>query len=147
MAQAFIRESQKATEETAVLFFDNYERDGDTFSADIMVDPGGQPINAVGFTVNFNNSMVAVKNIEITNSFCELFIINEFDNFEQGEINIACGKPYPGIEKTSLIARVDFLVSGNGWSDLEFDENAMVLANDGYGTNVISELKNISIKF
>lgn len=144
---ALAREPQMAEDQTAILFFANEKKYNNDFSVDIMVDPGGQAINAVGFTIYFNNKIISANDIDIKNSFCELFIQKEFVNKEVGRIDIACGKPYPGIDKTAPVATVNFSVLTSGWADLKFDENAMVLANDGLGTNILSEINNSSYRF
>ena len=140
------REPQQATERTAVLFFENELDDDNGFSIDASVDPGGQAINAVGMNISFDSEILQIKKIDTIDSFCELFIQNEFDNLN-GTFSIACGKPFPGVATSSQIARISFEVIGCGWAHLNFSDDALVLANDGFGTDVLKQIDNTSISF
>ena len=136
----------QATEHTATIEFVTQDNTAtsDTFTLDINVDPGGQAINAVGIFIGFASTSVTALEINIDNSFCDFFIDTSIDQ-EAGEISIFCGKPYPGVATTSNIAQITFQKDVLGLSNIEVKQNSLVLANDGFGTNILKELTDIDI--
>lgn len=145
-AETLDRQPQKAEERTASLFIENTDKKtkGYIYRINIMVDPGGQAINTVGLNLNFSKEKLEVTDIDVDNSFCDMFIDNTFDN-KTGEIKIACGKPYPGIDTTAQIATVTFAVKQKGLLKFNFSDDSVVLANDGFGTDVLESANNKSI--
>jgi hypothetical protein len=110
----------------------------------IIIDPKKQAINAVGIFLQFSKDKLRVKKLVRKNSFCDLFVAEKFNN-DTGEINVSCGKPYPGINKLSEIMTVVFEKKQIGLAQLIFTDKSVVLANDGFGTNVLKEMKGKTI--
>lgn len=113
-----------------------------SFILKISANPHSQAINAVGSYINFSTSTLEATEIDFENSFCDLFIENSIDN-EIGRINIICGKPYPGVSEEATIAEISFKRLSTASSSVEFDTSSMVLANDGFGTNVLGKINNL----
>ncbi len=143
-----VRTPVKATSSTAILNMDlGDSTSSDEILLDISVDPGGQSINAVGVFIFFSTSTLEATSINIENSFCDLFIEHTIDN-KEGKISIQCGKPYPGINVESPIAQISFKTQKSPdatWNGFKFDDNSMVLANDGFGTDVLKTKNNIRL--
>lgn len=126
---------KRAETRTASLYWQVKNYSASSLSLQVVVNPGGQAINAVGFSLLFPTDQLSVKSIDTTKSFCELTVFNSFDN-NIGQANLGCGKPYPGISTTSEVATINFSLKKGGKLDLSFAD-PMVLANDGYGTDVL----------
>ncbi len=133
-----------ATEKTASLNMglDEQNTDSDTSVVKISTNPNGQAINAVGVLINFATSTIIIKDINTSNSFCTLFIVNTIDN-QNGQINIICGKPYPGISTEATIAEITFQKLTSSAPDITFASSSMVLANDGFGTDILKTINNL----
>lgn len=133
--------------QTATLSLKEVSRDTETgkFVSDIIVDPNGQSINAVFASMSFSTSSLRIINLDTENSFCELFIDESFDN-ETGTISIMCGKPYPGIDAKANVGQVTFEKINQKETTISFSPDAMVLANDGYGTNVLATTTSLNIQ-
>ncbi len=137
----------KTTKYTATINFkttNNTATSSDTFTLNIDVDPGGQLINASYLFIGFASSSVTALDINTDNSFCSFFIEKSINQIEGG-INIFCGQPYPGVATTSNIAQITFQKNINGLTSFEIKQNSQILANDGFGTNILKELNDIEI--
>jgi len=136
--------SNFAKEKTAVLFLSEaLELPDGRFKIKLMVDTGGQSANALLASLHFSNDIINIEELNIDNSICDLFIENAFDN-EQGFLNIICGKPFPGFNESSEVAEITFTKKIAGETNFIFTE-AMILANDGYGTDILLEAKDKNI--
>ncbi|MEA3398765.1 MAG: hypothetical protein U9R06_03410 [Patescibacteria group bacterium] len=139
------RQPKKAETKTAVLLtqFNNENKNtgASEFPVQILVNPGGQAINAVGIDFNFDQNILEAARIDFNSSFCTLFIKSWFDN-KAGQIQIACGKPYPGISEEKEVATIYFRLKNSGWNEFTFTPKSQVLANDGFGTDILAALEN-----
>lgn len=135
---------KKATEKTATLFLAPLSNRGTDLTVNIILDPGGQAVNAVGTIVYFPADKLAIDRIDETDSACEFFMDEEFNN-ASGTLKFSCGTPTPGIEKKSELAQIIFKKKKSGWATLNFDTETMVLANDGYSTNILKMLRGQKI--
>ncbi len=111
----------------------------------IIANPGSQAMNAAGIYATFSTSTIEIKAIMKEGSFLEFLIENEINN-QEGYIKISGGKPYPGEENTSIIAQVIYEKRGEikGSFEISF-ENSMILANNGYGTNVLRDVRGLEL--
>ena len=125
----------QSQEKTAILKLEEKATSTDHLIINIGLNPG-QSINAVWSSLEFATTSLFVEKINLENSFCDLFIMNSFDNIN-GTIDIMCGKPFPGISTSSTVAEITFKKLKKQTSALSFSDNSLVLANDGYGTNVL----------
>lgn len=114
------------------------------FTAEIIINPEEQNINAIAAYLNFSSSTLIAKNISFDNSFCELFIESKIDN-QNGKISIICGKPNPGISHKSPVGKITFEAISKGEGKIEFSNDSAVLANDGLGTSISADLYGKSI--
>lgn len=105
---------------------------------DLSVDTKGQAINAVALNLRFPSNRVKVLSMETSNSFCEFFPVNKFDN-DQGLIKIACGLPSPGFRGVGKVASIVFEPLSTGNVILEVMPNSAILLNDGKATNILGE--------
>ncbi|MBU4216319.1 hypothetical protein L6270_02010 [Candidatus Parcubacteria bacterium] len=134
----------RATEKTASLDMNiiNPSATSTSFTIRVSTNPNGQAVNAVGALINFSTSTVKATDIDLKNSFCALLIANTIDN-QIGQINIMCGKPYPGVNTEATIAEITFEKLNTATSSISFASSSMVLANDGFGTDVLKTLNNL----
>jgi len=108
----------------------------------ISTNPNGQSINAVGTSINYSPKEFRATKLSFDNSFCDLFIDKTIDNIT-GQVSIMCGKPYPGVSKEATIAEISFTRINKAPNNLSFDPNSLILANDGFGTDVLKEINNL----
>ncbi|MFH1714445.1 MAG: cohesin domain-containing protein, partial [Candidatus Nealsonbacteria bacterium] len=113
---------------------------GNTFLAQINVNTGGLAVNAAEGTLVFDSDRMEVASISKTSSVFSLWVQEpEFSN-ALGTINFAGGKPSPGYSGASgIIMNVTFKAKRAGVANLTFAAGS-VLADDGKGTNVLSQL-------
>jgi len=125
---------QRALQKTARLEIQTSGKEK-LFFARILVDPG-QPVNAVGATIQFPPGQTEALEIDKKNSFCEFFPEEAIDN-RNGLVRIGCGRPFPGIDRKAIVAEIVFKKKKSGTVGLRLGEDSVVLANDGYGTDVL----------
>jgi hypothetical protein len=114
----------------------------------IKVTTGGEAINAVTVTVNYDPAKVVVADIITANSFCShsLFIKKEIDN-KNGVVTIACGLPNPGFTgEEGTVAELLVQPIQTGDFNLKFGQDTQVLANDGLGTDVLRQSTDASYR-
>jgi hypothetical protein len=116
------------------------ERVGDELTLDLVVDPAGEEINTVSTEISFPADKLFLENLDKGKSFCSFFVEEDINNYT-GKIKISCLAPFPGTDKMSNVVSLVFKKIKSGAADLSLATSSMVLANDGYGTNV---LKNLS---
>ncbi len=94
-----------------------------------------QPVNAVSLYVTFDPKKLKILNLNTTQSFCQFYPENKFDN-NKGKISIACGSPNPGFTGKNTIAEVEFFTKNIGKSSIKILPKSQILLNDGKGTNI-----------
>jgi len=126
---------------TAILFVDS-ETDsfslGDTIELNIILDPQGESVNTVSAIIHYPESKLKLLTIDNSDSDFSIFLEKEADE-EKGIIKISCIQPFPGIKQKAQISKLIFDPLETGNCKIEFLEDSMVLANDGYGTNILKE--------
>lgn len=103
----------------------------------IFVDPGSQLINAVFCVITYDKRSlrpVGVEKLDIAFSY----VVEESVDEEMGTVTlgyVALG----GVSATSTLARVSFERIDSSIVDelITIGDDSMILANDGYGTNVL----------
>lgn len=104
----------------------------------VRVHSGGEAVNAIQATIDFDPTAVDVKNISMTGSVCspDLIITKAVD--PAGRITIACGVKPPGFSSDDgLVANILFRPRRPGLFTFHFAADTSVLANDGLGTDVL----------
>lgn len=107
-------------------------------SFDFIVNTNNQEVNAVALEVNFDPQKLEVVNVNTSQSFCQFYPENKFNN-NLGTIAIQCGAPNPGFKGENKIAQIHFYTKNIGQTNLEIKDSSMILLNNGRGTNVFSE--------
>jgi hypothetical protein len=120
------------------------EKSGDSLTLDLVVDPAGEEINAVSTEISFPADKLSLENLSKANSFCSFFVEEKIDN-ALGKIKISCVAPYPGTDRMSNVVSLTFQEIGTGPAALSLSSASLVLANDGYGTNVLKYLSGQTI--
>lgn len=111
---------------------------GETLPMQVLVNIAEQPINAVGAYLEFPSDLVEVVKIDTSGSFCTLFPENSFDN-STGTITYSCGLPTPGFsENFGIVGTFYIKFKKPGYADIFFSEKSKVLANDKFGTNILT---------
>jgi hypothetical protein len=107
----------------------------------IVVDSGDQSINAVGVIIDYDPAKAKIRDLDFTQSFCELFIEKIIDT-RKGQIRILCGKPNPGLLGLGIVGSIR-LTKIYPNAQFNFNSETQVLANDGLGTNVLGSVQRI----
>jgi hypothetical protein len=94
----------------------------------------------VSTEISFPTDKLSLETLSKENSFCSFFVEEKIDA-ATGKIKISCVAPYPGTNKISNVVSLTFKKLNFGPVDLTLSSDSMVLANDGYGTNVLKDLK------
>ncbi|CAN5130480.1 hypothetical protein BH11PAT4_BH11PAT4_1290 [soil metagenome] len=118
---------------------------GQTFAVELRVRTGEMPINAMGFTIDFDPTKLEVQRMTTDKSFCTLFTDNIFDN-QRGTITVSCGRPTPGFSGDSIATKVTFRAKVPGITTISVDESSsLLLANDGKGSNISKEAPKLNL--
>ena len=119
---------------------------GDTFNVLINTDSKGAYINASSVDIKFDNSLLSVQSLGYSNSIFSLWAEEPTYSNVNGVVHFSGGLSSPGWNgNNGAILRVTFKAKGVGQTNLTL-ENGSVLANDGLGTNVLTDVKGSSIK-
>jgi len=112
---------------------------GDTFPIQVMVDSGGEPINAAEATLEFHPGHLEVINISDNRSIFSFWSTGpDFDN-ARGIIEFAGGNSKSFIGSSGNLITITFRALSNASTQLTFSSGA-VLAADGKGTNVLGSM-------
>lgn len=115
---------------------------GQEFFVDVRVNTNSEFINAVQATINFPENILEVVETDKKNSVFN-FWIDEPD-VDAGMVSFIGGTA-KGVSGGSLqILRIKFKAIGAGSADIKITE-AVVTANDGKGTNVLSSIEETNI--
>jgi hypothetical protein len=110
-----------------------------TFQVRVAVDTGGQAMNAVEDTISFSNDTLEVIGFSKAGTILTIWVVNpSFDN-STGQIRFSGGVPTPGFTGVGRLFIINFRAKAAGSAWVNFN-NAKVLANDGFGTDIISSM-------
>ena len=132
------------TADSALFLTPVRERRGDLLTLDLVVDPSGEEINTVSTEILFPADKLSLTSLSKDESFCSFFVEENIDN-NLGKIKISCIAPYPGTDKLSKVVSLTFKKHQSGSADLKLGDDSLVLANDGYGTNVLKDLSGQTV--
>lgn len=107
---------------------------GQTFTATVRVQPGGQSINAVEATLSFDKEKLSVVSVSKDGSAFSLWTVEPTFSNANGTITFGGGSPTPFTVASNLV-NVTFRTVAEGAGAVNFS-NASVLAADGRGTDV-----------
>jgi hypothetical protein len=114
-------------------------RENNLIALDLVVEPHLAEINTVSAEISYPTDKISFKELSKNNSFCSFFIEEKVDT-AAGKIKISCATPYPGTAETSRVITVYFEGLEKGDAEIKLSSDSLVLANDGYGTNVLKEI-------
>jgi hypothetical protein len=118
---------------------------GDNFHIDVRLDTNDQSINAVQTKINFPANILKLNNTDKTDSVFNFWLQEPAISQEIGVLQFISGTT-KGISGSTLeVLRLNFTVLEAGEAALSFSESA-VTANDGRGTDVLSEIRGVTIK-
>jgi hypothetical protein len=115
---------------------------GQSFSLALVVDPKGIDINAVGVRVDFPSTTLLTAKDETMSPFP----LHLTDPTASSDLRRAIQViPNPGITASATIAEFTFKVLTPGTTTIIINSSSIVLANDGFGTDVLGSIKNAAI--
>jgi hypothetical protein len=113
---------------------------GETFSVRIMVSSPRQSVNAISGIVSFPTDKLQVTSISKIGSVLSLWVQEPSFSNSHGTVTFEGVVPNPGFnESNGRVLAVNFKVVGSGQADVRLTSGSL-LANDGYGTNVLKTL-------
>lgn len=113
---------------------------GSTFNVSVLVNTGGQNINAIEADLRFPADKLQVVTPAAGSSVITVWAAQPSFSNSQGIINFKGGVPSPGINMTAgNVATITFRVTGVGQAVISLTDTSKVLLNDGAGTNVLAD--------
>jgi len=112
---------------------------GSTFTANVLVNSQGKPINAAEGTLSFNSRELTVVSVNRASSIFNLWVTEPTFSNSAGTISFSGGSPSGYTGSGGNIMSVTFRSVGAGSSRVSFSDGS-VLANDGRGTNVLTAM-------
>lgn len=119
---------------------------GSNISLDVLVDTQGQTINAVSGTLTYPAGSLTPTSIRTTDSVITLWIQQPALSRRDGSVSFEGLILNPGFSGKGKVATINFEVIGPGASDISFS-SGLTLANDGFGTNVLTQLSPALFQF
>ena len=142
------RIAYEVDQKTAILSFapatETNDKTGTTTRLAVIVDPGNTAINTVSMRISYptdNLKFIGTQN----NDSAFAISFTEIDDRVDGVLVIHYFQPYPGVILESNVTNLNFEIVGSGTSTVSFLEGTMVLANNGYGTDVLSETHSFNL--
>lgn len=114
---------------------------GSTFTMQLAVNTQGKKINAADGTINFNPSELQVVSVTRGGSIFNLWTAEPSFSNTSGQITFSGGLPSGYTGSFGNVLSVTFRVVGAGTARVAV-ANASVLAADGMGTNVLTNMGN-----
>ncbi len=112
-------------------------RVGQTFAIRMVVSSPAQAINAVSAALSFPADKLQVTSISKVGSILNLWVAEPSFSNSAGTVSLEGVVPNPGYQGPSgPILTINFRVVGTGNASVRYT-SGQLLANDGYGTNVL----------
>lgn len=131
---------------TATLYFlpkiGNYKI-GQIFQVKVMVNTNGQAINAIESTIDYSDDTLQATSLSRSNL---ISLWAKEPSYNNSHVNFSGGIPSPGFTGTSNLLTINFKAVAEGEAWLKFTNPTSVLANDGYGTDILSSTGTASFK-
>ncbi len=114
--------------------------EGQAFSVRVAVSSTRQAINAVSGTLSFPSDLLQVTSVSKGSSILTLWVQEPSYSNARGTVSFEGVVPNPGFSGSDgRVVTVTFRVVKSGGAKLTF-ANGSVLANDGYGTNILKTI-------
>ena len=110
---------------------------GDTFSVSVMVNTGGETINAADGTLVFNSAELSVVSVSKSNSIFTMWTTEPA--FSKGSIVFGGGTPANFTGSSGTIIKITFKTKAVATAQANFSSGS-VLAADGKGTNILATM-------
>ena len=110
---------------------------GKTFSVRLAVDTGDNSINLVEANLSFSKNTLEVTGFSKSGTIINLWFNEPDFSNSDGKIYFSGGIPNPGFTGIGRIIIINFKAKAAGSAWLKVS-SAQVLANDGFGTNILS---------
>lgn len=116
---------------------------GSTFTVSVVLNTGGQPVNAIEANLSFPPDKLQVVSPLIGTSVVGIWTNQpQFDN-QNGTLRFQGGAPDPGINTSrGVIATISFRVKSVGTAAIKFLDSSKVLLNDGLATDFLANTSN-----
>lgn len=116
-----------------------------TFTGTVYVSVDGAPINNAEATVHFPTDLLSVDSISNAGSIFNIWVEQPTFSNTAGTIQFNGGLPTPGYSgQAGAALRINFRAKKTGVANLTFGTSA-IRANDGSGTNVLSQTRGANI--
>ncbi len=112
---------------------------GATFSAKVIVNTSGKPINAAEGTIKFNPNELSVVSVDRSGSIFNLWVTEPTFSNSDGTVSFSGGLPSGYTGSSGTVFSINFKTKGAGTSKVSLTAGS-VLANDGMGTNVLTSM-------
>jgi hypothetical protein len=116
---------------------------GQSFSVDLVVDPKGIDINAVGAKITYTTSTAHLTSNDEAMSPFPLHLTEPFAPVDFSRVVQVA--PNPGVTVSSTLAQFNFIALSPGTTTITLGTSSLVLANDGFGTDVLGSLQNATV--
>ncbi len=112
---------------------------GSTFTARVVVNTQGDPINAADGALKFNPQELSVVSVNRSSSIFNLWVTEPAFSNSAGSISFSGGLPSGYTGSNGTIMNITFRAIGSGAAKVNFTSGS-VLANDGRGSNVLTSM-------
>lgn len=114
---------------------------GSTFDVSVLVNTGGNEINAIRVDLKFNPQKLQVASPTAGKSFISVWVSQPTYSNVSGTITFQGGMPSPGVNTSSgLVSKITFRAIIPGSANISVLETSQVLLNDGRGTDVLGSM-------
>ncbi|MDO8265134.1 MAG: cohesin domain-containing protein, partial [Candidatus Parcubacteria bacterium] len=110
---------------------------GSTFDVSVFLDTQGNSINAVELNLKFPTDKLTIVKPSGGKSFVSIWIESPTYSNTEGTANFIGGVPEGINTGSGLITTITFKAKATGQAIVEVLPSSKVLANDGFGTNII----------
>lgn len=120
---------------------------GEQITVPVIVDTGGETINAAEVYISYDPSKVKINSVDKEGSFFKMWITDQPSFSEETKlISFAGGLPTPGFKGEGQIGRVTLTPLTKGTVILTFTPQSRALKNDGSGSAISLVRKQIIMK-
>ena len=117
-------------------------RVGDSFVVTLELDATGTPVNAVDAALAYPDSLVRLVSKDESITPFAIRLGGQTSSSLNETIQV---QPNPGIASVAPLAAFTFKALEPGTAAITIASSSEVLANDGFGTNVLGSVQNVSL--
>lgn len=120
---------------------------GSTFDVSVIMNTDNAPVNTIEVELNFPADKLQIANPSLGRSIVQIWASPPTFSNREGRIYFIGGIPSPGINTSEgVVQSFTFRVVAPGAAKISFGKNTSVLANDGFGTNVLKQTSPAEFK-